>query len=103
VQQDIYADGIGEITITGTVVRIDFVSLSATERDANNNPKSLFRQRVVMPVDAFANAAELMQKVLAGLVEAGAVRRNAPQMEAPEPPPPVVRSEPLANGSPNFS
>jgi len=101
-QQDIYADGIGEITITGMVVRIDFVSLSATERDANNNPKSVFRQRVVMPVDAFANAAELMQKVLAGLVEAGAVRRNAPHLEAPEPPP-AVHAEPRPNGSPNFS
>jgi len=101
-QQDIYADGIGEITITGMVVRIDFVSLSATERDANNNPKSVFRQRVVMPVDAFANAAELMQKVLAGLVDAGAVRRNAPPIEATEPPP-TLRSEPRPNGSPNFS
>jgi hypothetical protein len=102
-QQDIYADGIGEITVTGTIVRIDFVSLSATERDANNNPKSIFRQRVVMPVDSFANAAELMQKVLAGLVEAGAVRRNGPLPADPLPEPaPTARAEHRPNGSPNF-
>jgi hypothetical protein len=72
---ELYADGIGEITVTGTIVRIDLMSLSATERDANNNPKPVFRQRVIMPVDAFANAVDLMQKALGGLVEAGAVRR----------------------------
>ena len=30
---ELYADGIGEITVTGSIVRIDFMSLSATERD----------------------------------------------------------------------
>lgn len=74
---ELYADGIGEITVTGTIVRIDLMSLSATERDEKNNPKPAFRQRVIMPVDAFANAVDLMQKALAGLVEAGAVRRTA--------------------------
>lgn len=74
---ELYADGIGEITVTGTIVRIDLMSLSATERDEKNSPKPAFRQRVIMPVDAFANAVDLMQKALAGLVEAGAVRRTA--------------------------
>ena len=54
---ELYADGIGEITITGTIVRIDLMSLSATDRDANNNPKPVFRQRIIMvaltaPADA---------------------------------------------------
>ena len=35
-----------------------------------------------MPVDAFANAVDLMQKALGGLVEAGAVRRIG-DMSAP--------------------
>ena len=38
--QELYADGIGEITVTGSIVRIDLVSLSATERDEKNNPKA---------------------------------------------------------------
>ena len=72
---ELYADGIAEITVTGSIVRIDLTSLSATERDEKSNPKAVFRQRVIMPVDAFANAVDLMQKALGGLVEAGAVRR----------------------------
>ena len=73
--QELYADGIGEITVTGHIVRIDVMSLSATEKDEKNNPKPVFRQRIIMPVEAFANAVDLMQKALGGLVEAGAIRR----------------------------
>lgn len=69
-----YADGIGEITVTGHIVRIDLVSLSPTERDANNKPKAVLRQRIIMPIDAFANSTELMKSALNGLVEAGAVK-----------------------------
>lgn len=97
---ELYSDGIGEITVTGTIVRIDLMSLSATERDASNNPKPVFRQRIIMPVDAFANAVDLMQKALGGLVEAGAVRRigdiaSVPAVEQ--------TSQSSSNASPNFN
>lgn len=81
--EEIFADGVGEITVTGTVVRIDFVSLSPTQKDANNNPRPVFRQRVIMPVDAFANTAELMKKALAGLVESGAIKMQPVPQPAP--------------------
>ncbi len=96
---ELYADGIGEITITGTIVRIDLMSLSATDRDANNNPKPVFRQRIIMPVDAFANAVDLMQKALGGLVEAGAVRRIGDMSAAAAA---DVQSG-ASNASPNFN
>src|SRR6476469_7276765 len=70
---ELYADGVGEVTVGGTVVRVDLVSLSPTERDASNAPKSVFRQRLILPVEGFANAVDLMQKALQGLVESGAV------------------------------
>lgn len=103
--QELYADGISEITVTGSIVRIDFTSLSATERDAGGKPKAVFRQRVIMPVDAFANAVDLMQKALNGLVEAGAVRRigdtakpgEAVSVDA------GAKGGASANASPNFN
>lgn len=81
---EVYSDGIGEITVSGSVVRIDLVSLSPTERDAANNPKPVFRQRIVMPIEAFANAADLVQKVLQGLVDAGAVTRTSAAQSQPQ-------------------
>jgi len=101
--QELYADGIGEITVTGSIVRIDLMSLSATERDAKNNPKPVFRQRIIMPVDAFANAVDLMQKALGGLVEAGAVRRVGDVQKLPAAEPGPAKSAQSANASPNFN
>ncbi|MBY5336719.1 hypothetical protein [Rhizobium leguminosarum] len=99
---ELYADGIGEITITGTIVRIDLMSLSATDRDANNNPKPAFRQRIIMPVDAFANAVDLMQKALGGLVEAGAIRRMG-DMPAAAAADNQSAQAGASNASPNFN
>lgn len=106
-QDELYADGIGEITVTGSIVRINLVSLSATDKDDNNNPISAFRQRVIMPIDAFANAVDLMQKALSGLVEAGAVRRigDGPKAIGDAVPAlePVTAAPPAPNVSPNFN
>ncbi|WP_395676103.1 hypothetical protein [Inquilinus sp.] len=101
---EIYSDGIGEITVTGNVLRIDLVSLSPTERDANNTPKATFRQRIIMPLDGFANAADLIQKVMQGLIEAGAIqRRPTPEAAAPAGTGPVPAPNGAhRNSSPNF-
>lgn len=108
-QDELYADGIGEITVTGSIVRINLVSLSATEKDEKGNPQAAFRQRVIMPVEAFGNAVDLMQKALAGLVEAGAIRRIGEPARQPEqhhvgPQGPAAASAAQApNVSPNFN
>lgn len=74
--EEVYSDGIGEITVSGTVVRVDLVSLSPIERDANGSPKSVFRQRLIFSIEGFANSVGVMQKALQGLVDAGAVQRT---------------------------
>ncbi len=80
----IYTDGIGEIMVGGSIVRVDLVSLSPTERDTNNTPKKVFCQRVIFSIEGFANSVEVMQSALQGLVDAGVVKRNAPRVQ-PEP------------------
>ena len=102
--EELYADAIGEITVSGTVVRIDLVSLSPSERDMAGQPKQVFRQRIIMPVEGFANAAELMQKALNGLIEGGAVTRSADkgQPHAAAAAKPSV-GQPHPKHSPNFA
>lgn len=75
-QAEVYTDGIDEITVGGSIVRVDLVSLSPTERDANNAPKKAFRQRLIFSIEGFANSVEVMQNALQGLVDAGIVKRN---------------------------
>lgn len=108
---ELFTDGVGEIMVSSTVVRVDLVSLSATEREASGAPKSVFRQRLIFSLEGFANSVELMQKALEGLVEAGAVTRTrrtepmlSPVSQVTTEPAPVAAQKPqAANASPNFS
>jgi hypothetical protein len=75
---ELYADAIGEITVTGGIVRIDLVSLSPTHKDAAGQPVSELRQRLIMSIEGFANSFEVIQKAMHGLIEAGAIRRTLP-------------------------
>jgi hypothetical protein len=103
-QSEIYADAIGEITVTGAIVRIDLVSLSATQKDTANQPVPEFRQRVVMSIEGFANSYEVLQKAMNGLIEAGAIRRTTPEETAiAVAAPPKANGSAKSGGSPNFA
>lgn len=79
---ELFTDGVEEITVGGSIVRVDLFSLSPTERDANNAPKRVFCQRLIFSVESFANSVDVMQNALQGLVDAGVVRRNQPRTPA---------------------
>jgi hypothetical protein len=85
-----YTDGVDEITVSGSIVRVDLVTLSPTERDANNAPKRVLCQRLIFSVEAFANSVDVMQKALQGLADAGVVRRNPAELKASASPPSAV-------------
>jgi hypothetical protein len=57
--REVFADGMGEITLSAGMVRIDLVSLSASKKDAEGRPELEFRQRLIMPPDGFLRSLEL--------------------------------------------
>lgn len=95
---ELFTDGIGEITVSGSIVRVDLTSLSPTERNPDNTPRAVLNQRLIFSVEGFANSVEVMQKALQGLIDAGVVRRTGQPTPAPAPAPGNGR----ASGSPNF-
>jgi hypothetical protein len=105
---EVYSDGVSEITVSGSMVRIDLMSLSPTERDEHNNPKPVFRQRLILPVEGFANSIEVMQKAFQELVGKGVVKRAAsrPMTSGPKishsGERPTAADKSLSNSSPNF-
>ena len=99
IQAELFADNIGEIVLTGALVRIDLVSLSATEKDAAGAARREFRQRVVMPVDGFIHSFSLMEQVMQQLEKNGlAVRKPVPA--APPPAPPATAATPANVAAP---
>ncbi len=73
--EEVFVDGLSEITVTGSTVRMDLVTMSITERKADGEPKLVFKQRIIMPIDSFMNALDLMDNVGRELVQSGAVKR----------------------------
>ncbi len=100
---ELYADAIGEITVNGTIVRIDLVSLSVTMRDDMGQLVPEHRQRIVMSLEGFANSFDVLQKAMHGLIEAGAIRRADPDNVVVPVRPPRPNGDGMRHGgSPNF-
>lgn len=96
--KDIFADGIGEITLAGGMVRMDLVTLVGSQKDDDNKPRLEFSQRVVMPPDGFLRSFSAMENLVKQLIDAGLVKpRDGEQAVSAEKPTPGGGSK-----SPNF-
>ena len=74
--KEIFADGLIGLGIDAGIVRIDFSSLSAIERDGEGKPLMEHRQRVVMAPEAFAQTFTAMGRLVDELVKTGVLVRN---------------------------
>jgi hypothetical protein len=57
-----FSDGLAGVSIVGNTVRLDFMTLSPTEKDAKGQPRPVFSQRIVMDMDAFLRTAGKVQE-----------------------------------------
>jgi len=95
--REIYCEGIGEVAITGPVVRLDLLTLSLEERDEKGQPKLVLRKRVVMPIDGFLRSFAVLSQAMQELEKRGVVRK-VEQTEAKAQP----ATSKSAPSSPNF-
>lgn len=101
VRPEVFADGMGEITLSGGMVRIDLICLSATQKDSEGKPELELRQRVVMPPDGFLRSFSAMEDLVQKLIKAGVVKqRDQTDIVATTPELPQTPSTPPK--SPNF-
>ena len=96
--RDFFADGIGEITLSGGMVRMDLVTLVGSQNDPENKPRLELSRRIVMPPDGFLRSFSAMENLVKQLIEAGLVKpRDGEQ--------PAAAEKPVVDGgakSPNF-
>jgi hypothetical protein len=82
-KDQIFADGIGSISVIGGTVRIDFVSFSPTESEVNGQPKAVPQHRLVMTIPAFLHSAQKIQEAAEAV---GKIKMPGPaQSGKPEP------------------
>ncbi|HET7086183.1 MAG TPA: hypothetical protein VFI23_15510 [Rhizomicrobium sp.] len=85
-EQQIFADGIGQVTVIGGAVRLDFVTYSATEKDPKGQPVPVFCQRVVMSLEGFMqSAAKFQEAAIAVSTAVQRARESQPQGAASAP------------------
>jgi hypothetical protein len=77
ISDELFADSVSGISLTGGVVRLDLASVLPTEKDEKNQPKPIFRQHIVMPGEGFVQSFALMAQVMQQL-EKTASSKNAP-------------------------
>lgn len=97
VDDQVFSDGIGQISVIGSTVRIDFVVYSPTEKDPKGQPVAVFRQRLIMGVEGFLHAAEKFHEAAEAVrSRTGATRPR----EVPPPPEPLEHpAEPVSTVS----
>ena len=91
--QQIFTDGIARITVIGGVVRLDLVTYSPNETDAQGKPRQVFTQRVVMGTEAFLRSAEKVGEIVQQLSHPGA--QVQPAQPAPPQPPKAAPVQPV--------
>jgi hypothetical protein len=84
-EHQIFCDGIGRISIIGGIVRLDLMSFSPTETDANGQPRAVLTHRVVMGMDAFVRSSEKVLEITRQIT------KSAPQAAPPQ----VVKPVPV--------
>jgi len=78
----IFADALGGILVTGGTVRLDFVAIAPAGGESGQ-AKLEFQQRVIMPVEGFLRAAAKMQEAVQALSRPQAEITPAPQPAVP--------------------
>lgn len=71
-----FADGIGEITLAGGMVRMDLVSLTGKQGDDGDKPRLEATRRIIMPPDGFLRSFGAMENLVKQLVDAGIVKQR---------------------------
>lgn len=72
-QRELFADGIGEISLVGGMVRMSLVSLVGSRREGDQ-PRFEPRERIVMPPDGFLRSFSAMEDLVKQLISAGLVK-----------------------------
>ena len=73
---EIYSDGVINIAFNKGMVRIEFGTLSITEKDENGSPKIFSRHQLVVTPQVFLETFSNMESMLQKLVDNGIVQET---------------------------
>jgi hypothetical protein len=79
VQQEIFADGISAIHVTGHLVRIDLVTVQPQQKSDSDQPVLDISKRIIMPLESFVQSFVVQENILKQLIDAGVLTKYPPE------------------------
>jgi hypothetical protein len=73
--QEIYADGISAVHVTGNLIRIDLMTVQPQLKSDNGKPVVEVNKRLIMPLDGFVRSFAVQEQIMKQLLEAGVVKK----------------------------
>jgi hypothetical protein len=73
--QEIFADGVSAVHVTGNIVRIDLFSMQPHLQSKDGKPVFDISRRVIMPLDGFVKSFAVQEQVLQQLIATGKVQK----------------------------
>lgn len=80
--QEIFADGISAVHVTGNLVRIDLMTLQPHLKSDNGQPVVDVSKRIIMPLEGFVQSMAVQENIIKQLIEAGVLKQNQPPVPA---------------------
>jgi cell division septation protein DedD len=75
--QEIFADAISAVHVTGNLVRIDLMTVQPHLKSDNGQPVVDISKRIIMPLEGFIQSLAVQDNIVKQLVEAGVLKRNS--------------------------
>jgi hypothetical protein len=79
--RDCFVDAMGNITVTGNLIRIDFIRMAGIDPEAKQ-AKFELSHRLVMPLEGFLRSLDMQEKVRQQLVKDGVLNLQQRPKEA---------------------
>jgi hypothetical protein len=80
--EEIFADGISAVHVTGNLVRIDLMTLQPHLQSDNGQPVIEINKRLILPIEGFVQALAIQQDIVQKLINAGVVKQTDSKVEA---------------------
>lgn len=82
--QEIFADGISAVHVTGNLVRIDLMTLQPHLKSDKGQPVVDVSKRIIMPLEGFVQALATQENIVNQLIEAGVLKKSQEKIIYPE-------------------
>jgi len=74
--QEVFADSISAVHVTGNLVRIDLLTMQPHLKSDNGQPVVEINKRLIMPLEGFIQSLAIQQDIVQKLINAGVVKQT---------------------------